>query len=651
MLLSLTPPKSKPQPRCRRIGPLLLCTALIALFAFVAWHVATQESPTADEPLYVLSGWLNRNSSDYRLNTEHPPLWKRYAATPNRGTEVTLDTTSNLWTRMNHLPENEWDYTLNTLYQTPQSPAGDMLMRSRAMMVPLGVLLAVVLCTWAWRLAGPAAAVAACTLFCLDPNFIAHTPLVVNDVPLSLIVCALSFALWSAGRHLTWKIAIGVALLAALGPNIKATGLLLGPIAAVVLLIRAASPWPWRVLGRTITLRRTRIIWALTMGLAMAAATVLLTWSSYGFRFDPTPDPTIQMDTPRLLGIVRQYEFNAQHLPSTAAAAATAAWTPGLFLQADLFAMRHHLLPQAYLFGLIFNYATTRGADAFLLGAYSPTGWWYYFPLAFLMKTPLTTLLVIAAALGAGCMRCITYARQRRRAIGKTTTTSAAPTLDTPPPSIWLVVCLGVPLCALGLFAVTSNLNIGFRHALPMVPLIYIAVSTAIARVWSSAPHILRGDLIVLMLALAAETAAAYPYYISYFNLAAGGWRGGIDKLGDSNLDWGQDLLRLRDWEQTQRRDQPTGKAPPPLYFAFGYPGSIDPHYYGISFYSLIVDSPAGPQLFLPHGQADLAVSAAMLQGTTVQGAPAIAAFFANLRNIPPDEIVGSTIFIYHTPQ
>jgi hypothetical protein len=650
MLLSLNKPITA-APRRYRFVALALCIALISLFAILAWHTAKQESATADEPVYVLSGWLNRNSSDFRLNTEHPPLWKRYAATPNRGYEVSLDSTNPLWTQMNHLPENEWDYTRLTLFQTPLSTAGDMLMPARAMMLPLGVLLAVILGTWAWQLTGPAGAVAACTLFCLDPNFIAHAPLVVNDVPLALVVCAVSYALWLAGRNITWKVVIVLPVLVALGPNIKATGLLLGPIATLILFIRALAPWPWSILGKPITSRLTRIIIAVSLCIAMTAATVLITWASYGFRFDPTPDPAIQMDTQRLLNIVREYEISDGHFPTPAdAKAATAAWTPGLFLQADLFAMRNHLLPQAYLFGLIFNYATTRGADAFLLGSYAHTGWWYYFPLAFFMKTPLTSLLVIAATIGALGMRSIRLLRQRRTAAAKTNN-PAQPANTTPPP-LWLAVCVGIPLIAIGFFILTSKIDIGFRYVLPLMPLIYIAVSVAIGRLWSTGLKGARVGLIGLMLALAVETAAAYPYYISYFNIAAGGWRGGIDKLGDSNLDWGQDLLRLRDWQQSQKQNQPAGKNPPPLYFAYAYPGSIDPRYYGITFYPLLIPTPTGARLFLPHGQADLAVSAAMLQGTTVQGSPSLASFFAYLRTMPPDVIVGSTIYVYHvTPQ
>ncbi len=650
-LFAMLPADTASIPRMHRLIPVLLCAALIALFAAVAWYTASNESATPDEPVYVLGGWINRNSSDFRLNTEHPPLWKDYAAILNRTTELSLDTTSKSWTEMNRFPENEWDYALNTLFQTPNNPGGQMLMRSRAMMIPLGVLLALVICAWTWQLAGPSAAVLACALLCLDPNFIAHTPLVVNDVPMALIVCALAFALWNAGRELTWRIAIAIPLLAALGPNIKATGLLLGPVAAVVLFIRALAPWPWRIFGRPVSDRRIRTIWATTLCIAMVAATFLLTWAVYGFRFNPTPDPAIQMDAPRLLNIIREDELRSQHINPASMAAARSAWTPGLFLRLDLFALDHRLLPQAYLFGLLFNYATTRGADAFLLNQYSPTGWWYYFPVAFLLKTPVTTLLIIAAAVGAAGIRFFTWLLRRRAAVAKNEPTQPIGSAQALPPSLWLSISAGVPMIALALFAITSNLNIGIRHILPIISLIYVAVSPFLSRLWTTNSRAIRTGLVILFLALGSEATIAYPYYISYFNVLAGGWRGGIDLLGDSNLDWGQDLLRLRRWQLAHQHDAATGAGARPLYLAFAYPGSVDPHYCGLSFFPLLINSNTGPRLYLPRGSADLGVSASLLQATDLQGSSAIAAFFTTLRQIPPDEIVGSTLYIYHVPR
>ena len=46
----------------------------------------------------------------------------------------------------------------------------------------------------------------------------------------------------------------------------------------------------------------------------------------------------------------------------------------------------------------------------------------------------------------------------------------------------------------------------------------------------------------LLAIGIIVEALIAYPNYIAHFNFALGGPRGGIELLGDSNLDWGQDL-------------------------------------------------------------------------------------------------------------
>src|SRR2546426_11865603 len=44
------------------------------------------------------------------------------------------------------------------------------------------------------------------------------------------------------------------------------------------------------------------------------------------------------------------------------------------------------------------------------------------------------------------------------------------------------------------------------------------------------------------------STLAARPYFIPFFNVLAGGAKGGVNLLSDSNLDWGQGLPAPRRW-------------------------------------------------------------------------------------------------------
>jgi hypothetical protein len=100
----------------------------------------------------------------------------------------------------------------------------------------------------------------------------------------------------------------------------------------------------------------------------------------------------------------------------------------------------------------------------------------------------------------------------------------------------------------LGLYAtasLASHIDIGIRHLLPIYPFVFILSGAVLARThwrWKKA------ILPLLMAGLLAESIAIYPYYLSFFNVLAGGPSHGQAILLDSNLDWGQDAQRLKTW-------------------------------------------------------------------------------------------------------
>ena len=59
----------------------------------------------------------------------------------------------------------------------------------------------------------------------------------------------------------------------------------------------------------------------------------------------------------------------------------------------------HRLLPNAFTQGLLYSQASARELPGYLAGHYSADGWWYYFPVAFSLKTPAALLLLFGAGL------------------------------------------------------------------------------------------------------------------------------------------------------------------------------------------------------------------------------------------------------------
>jgi hypothetical protein len=166
---------------------------------------------------------------------------------------------------------------------------------------------------------------------------------------------------------------------------------------------------------------------------------------------------------------------------------------------------------------------------SFLLGQVSRGGWWYYFPVTLALKTSLPLLILGVVGLGTAV-----------KAEGWRTASI-----------LWLP-----PLFYL-LVAMAGNITIGYRHILPLVPfLIMLAAQTgrlvAIPRqpddTQTSRPSLLVHLLLVtLLLWQIAGTLRLFPHQEAFFNELAGGPAGGGRVLADSNLDWGQDLIALRE--------------------------------------------------------------------------------------------------------
>ncbi len=202
------------------------------------------------------------------------------------------------------------------------------------------------------------------------------------------------------------------------------------------------------------------------------------------------------------------------------------------------------------------------GRPGFLLGQFSNQGFPHYFPVVLLVKTPLLTLaLFIMAAIILVGLR-----RTRQKAI-----------------------FLLIPMAAYFVISMFSALNLGYRHLLPILPFMYLLIgglASKTVRAWAwrhfGNPRESHEDLsrvpliaiLLLLLSLILIDLWMHPHYLSYFNLAAGGPLNGDQIVVDSNIDWGQDLLRLQQWTEDNAVDR----------IKLGWFGTADPDYYGLNY-------------------------------------------------------------------
>jgi len=605
----------------RTFAATVLCAILLIAFAATAWLASLSKCATVDEPASLVASWVQIQFRDFRMDCENPPLWKYFVAAGMPADLFQIDRASPQWESLLHNANATGPTAAQALYWTPGVDADTLVRSARARMIGLALLLGMVVAWWAWRLAGRVAAVIALAVFCLDPNFLGHAPLIKNDVPLALALLLFMAAVWLLGERITFARILLVGLGMGVSFMVKFSGVLAVPILAAALIARSLIPRPWPAGPFAASTVARRL--ALSAGTFAACLLMLwlFTWACYAFRFLPSPHSPDQFTFEDTLQYFARHEARGQssdpfHVPPAAIDDFVRRWQPPLGVKLIEFAHAHHLLPQSCLTGLLRVDAVSQARVTYLCGKFSVTGWWYYFPLAMLFKTPVATLLGLAAA-GAALI-----ARLRRR----------------PAPNAWPILALVFMPAIYLLTAMGSNVDVGIRHILPVYPFLFIFLGIAAARAWNSSNRRARWIVWLLTVGLAAETAFACPNYIAFFNVACGGSRGGLRLLGQSNLDWGQDLPALAAWQA----DHPDRQ----LYLL--YWGSADPRYYGIRYINLDQSTAPSDQTIPGPGRPAYAIGAVAVTDPFVRNSQR--GLFDSLEDRQPIAVLNGSIYIYDAP-
>ena len=184
-----------------------------------------------------------------------------------------------------------------------------------------------------------------------------------------------------------------------------------------------------------------------------------------------------------------------------------------------------------------------------------------------------------------------------------------------------------IPPAVYFVLSITSAIDIGVRHILPIYPFLYVAAAATLASLsWRRAARFAMMGLGVLQI---AECASITPHYLAFFNAASGGPGNGPRYLVDSNIDWGQDLKKLAAWLRAHGTHSAVV-----LYF-----GNAPMPYYGI-------DAKPFPAPDDERGWQTLddfaAVSVTPLYGVYVPPE-----MFARLRRIQPVAKAGWSMYVY----
>lgn len=244
----------------------------------------------------------------------------------------------------------------------------------------------------------------------------------------------------------------------------------------------------------------------------------------------------------------------------------------------------------------------------YLAGDFSSRGWPHYFVVALAIKTALPGL---AAMLGAVVLAVVRAASRRR---------SWRDDLY-----LWLPALLWVAVVSL------YAANRGVRYLLPIYPLLFVLAGGLAARLAAQRPP--WGKALVALWALAqlSEAGKAHPDYLPYFNQLAGGERGGVHWLDDSNLDWGQDLYRLPGWLEERGLERVRL-----LYFGTG-----DPDYFGVP----RDDFPVDDWAISPRPGAYVVSAGYLVRGLSQARDREWRSDW--LRRFEPVDVLGGTLYLY----
>ncbi|AUX26663.1 uncharacterized protein SOCEGT47_072330 [Sorangium cellulosum] len=470
---------------------------LIAMFGLLQWG-HRDDSPTEDEWAHTTRGLAWWQTSDMRLNYAHPPLANAIAAIPVAAMKGNADLTS-----FQHWKDANTGRVALDYIKQDYARAREQLFRARVMMMLMAVALAAYVWFWARWFWGARAALAALALVALNPTIIAQGRYVTTDLPAALVTMLAvgEFARYASGRAGRWSLvtmtlAIGAAAVT------KYSGLLLVPILGAIGVLLAAMGR-----GRFEGKPAARRFGELGLHMLLAGVVMLLVINAV-YKFDHTGMTVRDI----LAAPEPQYSVShgyKQHLMEK--------HSPLRFMPAGM----PIPLPYTYLFGTAAVTALNAGGfTSYFLGEVVRKGHWAYFPVMLLIKNPPATILLLIAG--------VVLALRRVRSLSVE------------------VIATGATAALFLASFMRANLNMGVRHAMPIMPLLAVLAARSFDRLWSLAAP--RRPVQLALAGLVASTALSAlliaPNFLGYFNLFIGGEAGG-HKISIYGEDWGQDRAAL----------------------------------------------------------------------------------------------------------
>jgi hypothetical protein len=487
----------------------VIALILLSLLFFVSLITAGLNSLTFDEKAHIPAGYSYLEYQDYRVNPEHPPLAKSIPALPLVFQEYQFPFESENWQQKNEAPRwwVQFDLGDEFLYQSDNNPR-EMILWSRLFMILMLVFLGWFLFNWAREIGGNKTALMTLFLFSFSPTMIAHGQLVTTDVGAALgVVLATRFWLRFLKNPIPKNIVLA-SLFLALGLLFKFSLVLLIPFLGLITLIYTLINFPKKTLKYLV----------LSLVIGSIAVTAVI-WPVYAWHNWNQPIEQQIRDT--------QADLKDNPIPPV---------RDLVYRMTETQHLRH--LAQYFRGLLMATQRTGWGNNVYFLGEMSAKGWWYYFPVIFLLKEPLALHLLSLFLLMAFLYLLV---KKRKPILGMIKNN-------------FTLFSFFVFILIYWAAALIGNLNIGIRHLIPTLPFLYLILAEGMRRLM-----IKRRKLVFFFSACffwyGLSSILAFPHYLPYYNELAGGSEVGYLHAVDSNYDWGQDFYRLMEFIEENEVD------------------------------------------------------------------------------------------------
>ncbi len=541
---------------------LFLGLLLVIHTALLVW-LARTHSPNLNEPAHLVAGLSHWEYGTFTLYRVNPPLVRMAAALP-------------VWL---HGYTPNWSDYRDGLGVRPESVMGErfvgvngpdifwLVTLGRLACIPFSLIGLTVCYLWARDLFGGVAGLMAATLWCFSPMILGHAAMFTPDAHSAALGLAACYTFWLWLKTPTWRQAILTGAVLGIAELSKTTLIVFYPLWPLLWVLYR---WPDR---HRMNWRR----WRDEAGMLLLRMVVGLYVLNLGYLADGSFTP------------LKDYQFVSKMLVGDPDAVAQPSGDRSAQPSGDRSVLRHNRfadrwwaaipipLPKDYVLGIDLQQRDFESTYrlSYLRGQFQPQGWWYYYLYAIAVKAPLGTL-------GLGCLAFLVACTPLRARL---------------PRRDWMILLVPA-LVVLGIASAKYGINRHSRYILPCIPLAFIAISSlgrqielgAIGLVTAfrrsrhrdSLPaigrrrgrqHCIVGFLAAgMLLATVASSLRAFPHCMGYFHELVGGPAGGPNHLLGSNVDWGQDLLFLRDWIEAQpvSADGDHGdQAAAPVFLAF----------------------------------------------------------------------------------